>query len=149
MQVQTLVIPLDSSRRMKPEATGDERGEDYALSIGTCKRRHQLNTALHCRDGLGRTRLDRSADAPVKVDPIIRHWWARFLRMSASASAAAALQRLNIEIDIRHVLPSIRLPTLILSAPANSLVGGPCHRRQRACRNNDGTRQWGSQRVPR
>jgi pimeloyl-ACP methyl ester carboxylesterase/class 3 adenylate cyclase len=52
----------------------------------------------------------------VADDPIVRQWWARFLRMSASASAAAALQRLNIEIDIRHVLPSIRVPTLVLHA---------------------------------
>jgi pimeloyl-ACP methyl ester carboxylesterase len=49
-------------------------------------------------------------------DPIIRQWWAKFVRMSASASAATALQRLNIEIDVRHVLPSIRVPTLILHA---------------------------------
>ena len=52
----------------------------------------------------------------VADDPIIRSWWARFLRMSANASAAAALQRMNFEIDIRHVLPSIRTPTLILHA---------------------------------
>jgi pimeloyl-ACP methyl ester carboxylesterase len=49
-------------------------------------------------------------------DPMIRRWWAKFVRMSASASAATALQRLNIEIDVRHVLPSIRVPTLILHA---------------------------------
>lgn len=49
-------------------------------------------------------------------DPIIRQWWAKFLRMSASSSAAAALQRMNLEIDVRHVLPSIRAPTLILHA---------------------------------
>jgi pimeloyl-ACP methyl ester carboxylesterase len=49
-------------------------------------------------------------------DPIIRQWWAKFVRMSASASAATALQRMNIEIDVRHVLPSIRVPTLILHA---------------------------------
>jgi pimeloyl-ACP methyl ester carboxylesterase/class 3 adenylate cyclase len=55
--------------------------------------------------------------APSVVDdPIIRRWWARFVRMSASVSAASALQRLNIEIDVRHVLPSIRVPTLILHA---------------------------------
>jgi pimeloyl-ACP methyl ester carboxylesterase/class 3 adenylate cyclase len=52
----------------------------------------------------------------VAHDPLIRQWWAKFLRMSASASAAAALQRLNIEIDVRHVLPSIRVPTLVLHA---------------------------------
>jgi len=55
-------------------------------------------------------------------DPIIRQWWAKFLRMSASASAAAALQRLNIEIDVRHVLPSIRVPTLILHATKDRAV---------------------------
>ena len=52
----------------------------------------------------------------VANDPIIRQWWARFLRMSASASAAAALQRMNLDIDVRHVLASIRVPTLILHA---------------------------------
>lgn len=52
----------------------------------------------------------------VADDPIIRQWWARFLRMSASASAAAALQRMNLEIDVRHVLSSVQAPSLILHA---------------------------------
>jgi class 3 adenylate cyclase len=58
----------------------------------------------------------------VADDPVIRRWWAKFLRMSASASAAAALQKLNIEIDIRHVLPSIRVPTLVLHAKHDRAV---------------------------
>lgn len=58
----------------------------------------------------------------VADDPMIRQWWARFLRMSASASAAAALQRLNLEIDVRHVLPSIRVPTLILHASGDRAI---------------------------
>jgi pimeloyl-ACP methyl ester carboxylesterase len=58
----------------------------------------------------------------VADDPIIRQWWAKFLRMSASASSAAALQRLNIEIDLRHVLPSIRVPTLILHAKNDRVI---------------------------
>jgi pimeloyl-ACP methyl ester carboxylesterase len=52
----------------------------------------------------------------VADDPIILQWWARFLRMSASASGAAALQRMNIEIDVRHVLPLIQAPALVLHA---------------------------------
>ncbi len=52
----------------------------------------------------------------VADDPIVRQWWAKFVRMSASASAAAALQVMNLEIDVRHVLPSIRVPTLVLHA---------------------------------
>ena len=47
-------------------------------------------------------------------DEGFRQWWARFQRMSASPAAAAMLARMNGEIDVRHVLPAIRVPTLIL-----------------------------------
>ena len=47
-------------------------------------------------------------------DPDFRRWWAMYLRMGASPSAAAALTRMNAEIDIRQVLPSIRVPTLVI-----------------------------------
>jgi class 3 adenylate cyclase len=40
--------------------------------------------------------------------------WGRFERASASPSAIIALRRMNAEIDIRHVLPAIRVPTLVL-----------------------------------
>jgi len=52
----------------------------------------------------------------VAGDERFRQWWARMLRMSASPGAAAALTRANAEIDIRHILPSIRVPTLIVHA---------------------------------
>jgi class 3 adenylate cyclase/dienelactone hydrolase len=38
----------------------------------------------------------------------------RFERLGATPSAAIALQRMNEEIDVRHVLPTIRVPTLVL-----------------------------------
>lgn len=41
-------------------------------------------------------------------------WWSRYQRMSASPAAAATLIRMNAQIDIRGVLPAIRVPTLIL-----------------------------------
>ena len=37
-----------------------------------------------------------------------------YLRMGASPGAAVALTRMNAEIDIRDVLPTIRVPTLVL-----------------------------------
>jgi pimeloyl-ACP methyl ester carboxylesterase len=43
-----------------------------------------------------------------------RQWWSHYLRVSASPSAVIALIRANAEIDIRHILPSIRAPTLVL-----------------------------------
>jgi class 3 adenylate cyclase len=41
-------------------------------------------------------------------------WWAGYLRRSASPGAALALTKMNSEIDIRHVLPAIRVPTLVI-----------------------------------
>jgi DNA-binding winged helix-turn-helix (wHTH) protein/pimeloyl-ACP methyl ester carboxylesterase len=47
-------------------------------------------------------------------DPQFREWWATYLRMGASPGAALALTQMNAEIDVRHVLPSVHVPTLVL-----------------------------------
>jgi pimeloyl-ACP methyl ester carboxylesterase len=47
-------------------------------------------------------------------DPAFQAWWAAYLRMGASPGAAVALTRMNAEIDIRELLPSIRVPTLVI-----------------------------------
>jgi pimeloyl-ACP methyl ester carboxylesterase/DNA-binding winged helix-turn-helix (wHTH) protein len=47
-------------------------------------------------------------------DAAFRAWWSAYLRMGASPGAAVALTRMNAAIDIRDVLPSIRVPTLVL-----------------------------------
>jgi pimeloyl-ACP methyl ester carboxylesterase/DNA-binding winged helix-turn-helix (wHTH) protein len=55
------------------------------------------------------------ARAPSRAgDPAFREWWATYLRMGASPGAALTLTRMNAEIDIRHVLPAVRVPTLVL-----------------------------------
>ncbi len=38
----------------------------------------------------------------------------RYIRRAASPGAAAALLRMNTEIDVRHVLPTVTVPTLVL-----------------------------------
>jgi pimeloyl-ACP methyl ester carboxylesterase/DNA-binding winged helix-turn-helix (wHTH) protein len=50
----------------------------------------------------------------VADDPQFRDWWATYLRMGASPGAAVALTQMNAEIDVRNVLPSIRVPTLVI-----------------------------------
>ena len=53
--------------------------------------------------------------APSKLrDSAFREWWSTYLRMGASPGAALALTEMNADIDIRQLLPSIRVPTLIL-----------------------------------
>jgi pimeloyl-ACP methyl ester carboxylesterase/DNA-binding winged helix-turn-helix (wHTH) protein len=53
--------------------------------------------------------------APSKVnDAAFRAWWSTYLRMGASPAAAVVLTRMNAEIDVRHVLPTVRVPSLVL-----------------------------------
>lgn len=47
-------------------------------------------------------------------DEAFREWWATYLRMGASPGAAVALTKMNAEIDVRDVLPSVRVPTLVI-----------------------------------
>jgi class 3 adenylate cyclase len=49
-------------------------------------------------------------------------WWARMLRSGASPSGAVALMNLYKEIDVRHALPAIETPSLILHRSGDRLV---------------------------
>jgi hypothetical protein len=63
------------------------------------------------------------ARAPsVAHDPAFREWWSTYLRMGASPGAALALTQMNAEIDVREVLPSIRVPTLIVHRTDDRLL---------------------------
>ncbi len=50
----------------------------------------------------------------VAHDERFKQWWSTFLRRSASPKRALALAKMNTQVDIRHILPAIRVPTLIL-----------------------------------
>ena len=77
-----------------------------------------------------RNEMKRSWGEPIGIeerapsmagDPQFREWWAAYLRMGASPAAAMALTQMNAEVDVRSVLPSIRVPALVI------------HRRDDAC----------------
>jgi pimeloyl-ACP methyl ester carboxylesterase len=55
-------------------------------------------------------------------DERLRHWWANYLRLAASPGAAMNTMRMNMEIDVRHVLPSVRVPTLIVHRTGDRLT---------------------------
>src|SRR5262245_37708754 len=55
-------------------------------------------------------------------DPYIAERIASYFRASASPGAAAAIMRMNREIDVRHVLSATRVPTLILHRTADQLI---------------------------
>lgn len=59
--------------------------------------------------------MDLDSIAPsIANDPQQVKFWANYMRMSASPSAALELAKMNTEIDVRSVLSSIRVPTLVL-----------------------------------
>src|SRR5262249_37825943 len=69
------------------------------------------------------------------ADPQFREWWGAYLRMGASPAAAMALTQMNAEVDVRSVLPSIRVPALVI------------HRKDDACLPVEGGRFVAS-RIP-
>jgi len=78
----------------------------------TAEQREAFIVALE-RDWGGPLGIEERAPSRAN-DPEFRRWWATYLRMGASPGAAAALTRMNAEVDIRHVLPSIHVPTLVI-----------------------------------
>ena len=51
-----------------------------------------------------------------------RTWWARYLRMAASPAMAQNVIRMNMRMDIRHLLPTIGEPTLILHRTGDTWI---------------------------
>lgn len=59
--------------------------------------------------------MDLDRYVPSKIgDKAFAQQLAKYFRLSASPGAAVTLLRMNTEIDIRAVLPTIRVPTLVL-----------------------------------
>jgi pimeloyl-ACP methyl ester carboxylesterase len=58
----------------------------------------------------------------VAEDEGFRSWWGRFLRSGTSPRGATDLMRLYREIDVRHALPAIETPTLILHRDHDLLI---------------------------
>jgi pimeloyl-ACP methyl ester carboxylesterase len=55
-------------------------------------------------------------------DEPYKQWRATYLRLAASPGAALAVMRMNMEIDVRRILPAIEVPTLILHRTGDRLT---------------------------
>jgi len=61
----------------------------------------------------GLVELDTLAPSAIK-DEAFKTWFTTYGRLSVSPAAAVALAKMNTTIDIRDVLPSIHVPTLVI-----------------------------------
>jgi DNA-binding SARP family transcriptional activator/pimeloyl-ACP methyl ester carboxylesterase len=93
-----------------PDQPWGPTAEDYAGYIDLVQ-----------RDWGGPIGIQKRAPS-AKDDEAFSRWWARFLRMSASPGAAAALLDINRDLDLRHVLPAIRVPTLVMHAVGDQTI---------------------------
>src|SRR5687767_1623415 len=87
------------------------RDADYPWAPTTEERQHFFEEMRE--QWGGPVGIDERAPS-VASDPKFRDWWATYLRMGASPGAAVALTQMNAEIDVRNVLPSIRVPSLVI-----------------------------------
>jgi class 3 adenylate cyclase len=58
----------------------------------------------------------------MSADADFRRWWARYQRLGASPGTVITMRGMLQESDVRHVLGSIAVPTLILHRAENRLV---------------------------
>jgi class 3 adenylate cyclase len=55
-------------------------------------------------------------------NPRLRQWFARLERLAASPGTAAKLLMMNADVDVRAVLPSIQVPTLVLHRAGDRFI---------------------------
>jgi pimeloyl-ACP methyl ester carboxylesterase/class 3 adenylate cyclase len=111
-RMAALVVRSAFPRRMwAPDYPWGQSEEEYEREVERALRifgpREQARDAARS--------LGRFTDS--EVETILQE-----LRFGASPGALEALHRMNKEIDIRHVLPAVRVPTLVLHGSEDAIV---------------------------
>jgi pimeloyl-ACP methyl ester carboxylesterase len=101
------------------------RAADYPWGSDPAEWERFVETCL--RDWGGPLGLDQRVPTMMR-DEAFRQWWGRCMRMGASPAGAADILHMNAQIDVRHVLPSIRVPTLILHTTGDRVTPVECGR---------------------
>jgi class 3 adenylate cyclase len=70
----------------------------------------------------GRGDLIAAVNPSLAGDSAAVEAWGRFFRLSASPATAVAVMRMLFQLDVRDVLPTIRVPTLVVHRRDNPIV---------------------------
>ncbi len=93
------------------------RADDYPIGMPEATA-EKLLAAWQQHWGVTSEILDLTAPS-VANDPRFRSWWLRYSRLAMPRRASATMYRWVTEIDIRPILPSIRVPTLVVHRAGN------------------------------
>jgi pimeloyl-ACP methyl ester carboxylesterase len=116
-RVWALVLAGSYARMLwAPDYPSGQREEDYRAGIERIER--EWGTAEYAARAAERLAPSADDDGRRALATLLRH--------SASPGSAADYSRMNMEIDARHVLAAIRVPTLVLyrTGDAPNVVGG-------------------------
>jgi class 3 adenylate cyclase/pimeloyl-ACP methyl ester carboxylesterase len=94
--------------------------DGYADAGGTRLVRDEVQAATVRMWGTGETQHVVNPDMPWNEE--IRAGWARMERLAASPAARALLMPLMTELDVRAVLPTIRVPTLVVHHAEDAII---------------------------
>lgn len=86
--------------------------EDYPWAP-TDEKRQEVYDMIENQWGSGEMNLEILAPSKAK-DDVFMDWLADYFRSGASPGAALLLTKMNTQVDIRDILKSIRVPTLIM-----------------------------------
>jgi pimeloyl-ACP methyl ester carboxylesterase/class 3 adenylate cyclase len=82
----------------------------------------QERFAARMRESWGDPDLLKLWAPSVADDPVVRRWWTQLLRWGAGPATAHTVTRMYNEMDVRPLLPLVRVPTLILWRAGDRLV---------------------------
>lgn len=103
---------------------------DYPWGLTPDAALHNVEDALAGWNEIERrSREELAVTAPSHAeDEDLIRWLVRWRRLSTSPGAFAEFRRVNLELDVRHVLPAIRVPALVLHRPGQTIVSGEVSR---------------------
>jgi class 3 adenylate cyclase/pimeloyl-ACP methyl ester carboxylesterase len=93
------------------------RAEDYPIGMPE-ETSEKLIERWEQHWGVTSEMLDLTAPS-IANDPRFRSWWLRYSRLAMPRQAATTMYRWVTEIDVRSILPTIRVPTLVLHRTGN------------------------------
>lgn len=95
------------------------RTDDYPYGLNE---QGHLKTIKYMADNWGGPVGLQLMAPSVMNDPEAQDYWASYLRHSASPSAAIALYKMNLDIDVRHCLEKVKHPVLLIHREDDKLV---------------------------
>jgi pimeloyl-ACP methyl ester carboxylesterase/class 3 adenylate cyclase/DNA-binding CsgD family transcriptional regulator len=114
-----ILLGAYASEVRQPDYPWPPTAEEYAAELD------ELAVTIHETWG-NSPGIDHSvaAMAPsLAGDAAFCSWFGTFHRLGASPGAALDLARMNASIDVRHILPAIRVPTLVLHRAGDQKSG--------------------------